>query len=299
MAASCPRFSGGALMTCSERQFFVNGYYLAAKEWNTGAHYKVIACHGWLDNAASFDVLSPLLINCHIIALDMPGHGLSDHKSSQANYNIWDDLLDILAVADDMGWEIFNLLGHSRGAIMSLLLAAAMPKRINAMVMLDAVLPQPIAIEDTVKQLHKYLVEQRRATTKTLPCYASIDEAVKARCKAAGLSEKSSRIIIERGLKKDADKFSWTSDARLTTPSAFKMSQEHNQVIADAVTVPNLLLLAAGGFGASKDFTDAIKNYKTINSRLIEGSHHFHMEQQAVLIAKIVAEFFVEHNTVL
>ncbi|KKK61265.1 hypothetical protein LCGC14_3016070, partial [marine sediment metagenome] len=194
-------------MVFSERRFFVNGYHLASKEWNGGAEYKVIACHGWLDNAASFDVLAPLLSDCHIIALDMPEHGLSDHKSAQASYNIWDDLLDILAVADEMGWEKFNLLGHSRGAIMSLLLTAAMPRRINAMVMLDAVLPQPIAIEDTAKQLHKFLVEQRRAAHKTLPSYASIDEAVAARCKAAGMCEKSARTIVERGLKKTADKF--------------------------------------------------------------------------------------------
>ena len=80
-------------MIAGERIFNVNSYQLAAREWQPEAGIKVIACHGWLDNAASFDFLAPLLSACHVVALDMPGHGLSDHKSAQANYNIWDDLI--------------------------------------------------------------------------------------------------------------------------------------------------------------------------------------------------------------
>ena len=44
-------------MQAVERKFAVNGYHLAAREWHAGATHRVIACHGWLDNAASFDVL--------------------------------------------------------------------------------------------------------------------------------------------------------------------------------------------------------------------------------------------------
>lgn len=47
---------------------------------------KIICLHGWLDNAASFNRLAPLLLAAHnspteIVALDFPGHGLSSHKS--------------------------------------------------------------------------------------------------------------------------------------------------------------------------------------------------------------------------
>ena len=57
---------------------------------------KVLCLHGWLDNAASFNRLAPLLLDAHsvssdeeqeqyqpmeILALDFPGHGLSGHKS--------------------------------------------------------------------------------------------------------------------------------------------------------------------------------------------------------------------------
>jgi pimeloyl-ACP methyl ester carboxylesterase len=58
---------------------------------------KILCLHGWLDNAASFNRLAPLLLldsksslpkeqqqqqqPMEIVALDFPGHGLSHHKS--------------------------------------------------------------------------------------------------------------------------------------------------------------------------------------------------------------------------
>ena len=55
---------------------------------------KILCLHGWLDNAASFNRLAPLLLDSsspltdeqlqqpmEILALDFPGHGLSGHKS--------------------------------------------------------------------------------------------------------------------------------------------------------------------------------------------------------------------------
>lgn len=272
----------------------VNGYQLAAKEWNTGAEIKVIASHGWLDNAASFDILAPLLKHCHIMALDMPGHGLSDHKSPQASYNIWDDLLDILAIADELGWDTFNLLGHSRGAMISMLLAASMPQRINALLMLDAVLPLPVNVTDTAQQLNQFLVERRQALHKKLPGYSSIDEAVQARCKVVNMNPAIARLIVERGLEAKGARYFWTTDTRLTTTSAFKMTAEHNKAIFEAVTIPSLLLLAESGLGARKDFINFAERYATLNYQALPGSHHFHMEEQAADIAAITEQFFLE-----
>ena len=48
----------------------------------------VIALHGWLDNAASFNALAPLLKDVYVIALDLPGHGHSDAMASPDHYTI-------------------------------------------------------------------------------------------------------------------------------------------------------------------------------------------------------------------
>jgi pimeloyl-ACP methyl ester carboxylesterase len=275
-----------------ESTFTVNGYTLAAREWCPTGRHKVIALHGWLDNAASFDVISPLLNDCHIIALDLSGHGKSDSKPLQANYNIWDELQDILAVAEQLGWNSFHLLGHSRGAIMALLLAAAMPEFIQSLVLLDAVTPMTVSPDDSIKQLRNHLKQNRRIQDKQLPQYASISDAVTARCRASGMIASSAEKIVERGLEQRGEYFHWRSDPRLTIASAFKFTDEHSHAFLSSISVPCLALMAEEGLGKKYDFAGLLKPYRNIAYRQLPGSHHFHMEEQAGLIAGRITDLY-------
>ena len=82
----------------SERTFNVNGLNFAAKEWGTPGATPVIALHGWLDNAASFDVMLPHMDNFHVIAIDCAGHGNSSFRSADSSYNIWQDIPEVMGI---------------------------------------------------------------------------------------------------------------------------------------------------------------------------------------------------------
>ena len=62
-------------MITEEIRVQVNGMELAAKQWGDPELPAIIALHGWLDNAASYDRLAPALKNHRVIALDFAGHG--------------------------------------------------------------------------------------------------------------------------------------------------------------------------------------------------------------------------------
>ena len=53
---------------------------LVAKCWGKPEGLPVLALHGWLDNAATFDHLAPFLPEFRLVSLDLPGHGFSDHR---------------------------------------------------------------------------------------------------------------------------------------------------------------------------------------------------------------------------
>ena len=97
----------------------VDGLTVAGMAWGPADGHPVLALHGWLDNAASFEVLAPILAGCRVVALDLTGHGLSDHRSEDATYLIWDDIPQVLKVIEALGWTDCTMLGHSRGAMKS------------------------------------------------------------------------------------------------------------------------------------------------------------------------------------
>ncbi|XP_012062902.1 PREDICTED: probable serine hydrolase [Atta cephalotes] len=51
---------------------------VAGKLWGSQNKQPILALHGWQDNAASFDNIAPLIMkNIPVLAIDLPGHGLS------------------------------------------------------------------------------------------------------------------------------------------------------------------------------------------------------------------------------
>ena len=85
---------------------------LVAKCWGNPNGLPVLAFHGWLDNAATFDNLAPLLPELRIMSLDLPGHGHSDHRPSGSAYYFIDLVMVVIEVADVLGLESFSLHHH-------------------------------------------------------------------------------------------------------------------------------------------------------------------------------------------
>jgi pimeloyl-ACP methyl ester carboxylesterase len=116
---------------------------LAALQWGDPGAPPLLALHGWLDNAASFAPLAPLLAaHRRVIALDLPGHGHSAHLPKGVHrYNNLDQVDPILDFADALKLERFDLLGHSLGAGIASLAAAAAPARIGKLLLIEGLGP--------------------------------------------------------------------------------------------------------------------------------------------------------------
>lgn len=95
---------------------------------------RVLALHGWLDNAASFMPLAAHLPGVQLVAPDLPGHGRSAHLAPGAEYTSGVAVNAVLDIADALGWDTFSLLGHSMGAGIASLMAAAVPQRVQRLV---------------------------------------------------------------------------------------------------------------------------------------------------------------------
>ncbi|CAN0378993.1 unnamed protein product, partial [Phaeothamnion confervicola] len=91
------------------------GLNLKAKIWGDDAPQKrVLAIHGYLDNANSFDLLAPDLAQAgfQVVAIDLPGHGRSQHLGIGGRYHFLDYPGYIVEFCRGMGWNSFHLVGH-------------------------------------------------------------------------------------------------------------------------------------------------------------------------------------------
>ena len=279
-----------------ERSWDVNGLTLRGLSWGSSDLSPVLMLHGWLDNAASFAVLAPLLEKFHVVALDMTGQGQSDHRSADASYQIWDDLPEILGVLAQLGWDDFDMLGHSRGAIMSGLLASAFPERVKHLVMLDAFSPTAVPESEFPVQLRKYLQQKPILLHAENRVFPNVDDAANLRNKN-GLSEQSALLLARRSVKPCPGGVTWTSDRRLYGASAVKLSRGQISSVLERLTMPTLVLLAESGeLRSSREMIALLGEFTNLEVEYWTGGHHFHMEEPGNFLAKRIVGHLQQEN---
>ena len=276
-----------------ERRFDVPGLTLAAREWGEPGGLPVIALHVWLDNAGTFDLLAPLLDGTHLIALDCAGHGRSGHRSPDATYNVWQDVPDVFAVADLMGWDRFALLGHSRGAAIASLAAGTLPERVVSLMLIDGGIPIPGEPDEAPQRFAKSLISRDRLRTDRGRIFASREEAIRER--SQGFTETTyaaAEILARRSLHPADDGHSWFVDQRLKTESELRLTTDQIAAFMRAVRSPTLAVLASRSpLTTQSGFVELLQQIPDIELSRIEGGHHFHLEDAAEEIANLVQTF--------
>jgi pimeloyl-ACP methyl ester carboxylesterase len=273
----------------------VHGLRLAGLSWGDPTNPPLLALHGWLDNAASFSLLAPLLNSYHVVALDLTGHGRSSHRSGDATYQIWDDLPEIIGVLEQLEWQQFYLLGHSRGAIISEILACAIPERVRRLVLLDGVGTLGVAEDKFATQMRKFLDDKQQLMSRDLRVFDTQELAIQQRLKRGDLTSEAAHLICLRNLQKKGDGYSWTTDPRLKGASAVKLTPGHMEAVWCGLSMPALLLLAESGRDGHLEYAEmAAQHIPDLLMESCSGRHHFHMEDGVAAVAGRIDKFLQE-----
>ena len=252
----------------------------------------VIALHGWLDNANSFARLAPKLAGLRIVALDFAGHGHSDHRPRGAGYALADYAFDVLRVAEQLGWQRFALLGHSLGAIVSVVIAGSFPERVTRMALIDGIVARSGPDGDAAERMGQALQAQLDLEHKRKSVHPTLDRAVEARMKGlVAVSREAAELLAQRGLMPVPGGYSWRSDSRLTLPSPLRLSDEQAMAFVRRVSCPTTLVVAEQGMLAShSELLDRLP----FNLERLPGGHHLHLNDEAgaILVADCFNRFF-------
>src|SRR5690606_24132743 len=264
--------------------------------WGEPGQPPVLALHGWLDNAASFVPLAGYLQGIELVAIDLPGHGRSAHLPPGADYSFAAAVQGVLDVADALGWERFALLGHSMGAGISSLVAAACPQRVRRLVAIEALGALPETVPNTVPRLREAVAAGRALRGKRLRVFGDLEAPVRARMKArtGAMDEASARLLVERGVRQvrldDGDTgWEWSSDPRLTLPTMLRPTEEQVQALIAGIECPTRVIHADPPQPYLPEPQRSARAALLPRGELVvlPGGHHLHMEQPAAVAAAI------------
>mmetsp|Transcript_38868 Transcript_38868/g.57357 ORF Transcript_38868/g.57357 Transcript_38868/m.57357 type:complete len:416 (+) Transcript_38868:109-1356(+) len=378
-------------ISTSERTFTCSdGVKLVVKSWsnkNGGSDMsnmtptkKILCLHGWLDNAASFNRLAPLLLDSfplsdeqqqqqqpmEILALDFPGHGLSGHKSVDgppqllaeyayyvleciealkwgkgnnggsggatrtvvgninANVNANNSAQGTIdggknnddnASTDNGRDDKINLIGHSMGAGVSVVLVAAFPELFSSLTLLEGAGPLARNANDCSRHV-RAACQRRLKSNRTLfpdgtnggasraKVYRNVDAAIEARMDTTRrmpgdqyLSEEAARDMVLRATvdaavsstsnsSDDNRPVTFRHDPRLQWPSLQYYTREQVEAFYTDVcnsNVPVSILMAEDGWPVDSWSQSAVNDIlKPSHMKLLKGSHHFHADPDTV-----------------
>ena len=262
---------------------------LAALHWPKPGAPRLMCLHGWLDNANSFVPLAQLIKGMDIVALDFAGHGYSAHRPPGARYYFTDYLWDLEFALDEIGWDRCHIVGHSLGGVVACAYAAAAVERVQTLVLLDGIGAPVASANQTAERLHHSLSSTRNRTSK-LREFENPDAAVKARLGVSDFSIEAARLICQRSLAQQGEHYRWRTDPRLKWTSPFLMSEEQLRDILANIQCPTLSL-TADNLGQWLDpvvATDRHASIQDCQTAMIEGHHHFHMDNPQAVARRIL-----------
>ncbi len=249
----------------------------------------ILALHGWLDNAASFEPLAALLVGHELVAVDLPGHGKSAHRAPWEHYHFTDWVAVAFDVADALGWERFHLLGHSMGAGIATLAAAALPERIGKLVLLDGLGPLTESETGAAQRLRAFLTQRSAAPRPaTYPDHGAA--ATRLRQALPQLSVLGAQRLVRRGSIQTTHGVQWSSDWRLRHASASRFTEAQVQAFLRSITAPTLVIRAREGYSFDAELlTQRLACLERTRYVEVPGGHHVHLDAPEVVAPHILS----------
>lgn len=226
----------------------IRGLRYAVRHWGDEGAPAVFFLHGWMDSSPTFQFLvASLREEWHVIAPDWRGYGNSEWLDRPYWFPDYYGDLDALLAHYSPDCPA-RLIGHSMGANIAAVYAAARPSRVARVAMLDFLGLPATEPKDAPKQLALWL--DHLGATPRLNTYA--DHAALARRmqqvnrrlsdeKAAFLARALSRTLDDGRVQMACDPWH-----RVPAPTLYRI--EDQLATWNAITAPVLMLLAEDGF---------------------------------------------------
>ena len=275
--------------------FEVDGLTYRGLVWGQPSDPLVFAIHGWLDNALSFTRLAPLLKGYRVLSIDLSGHGLSSHRSADANYHIWDDIPQLLLIVEQLGVDSLHVVGHSRGAAVAGAFAVALEEKCSSLAMLDGMISRSFENDDGAELFKGAIAERKKYMARPPRIFPTVEDFINSRSRY-GFTRENAELLVPRALRQIEEGWLLLSDPKLFGSSTVKLSEEASNSFYRAMKGPVAAVTGDKGFFTSDEALAKIAGIGELVPQfypvVVPGPHHFHMEGDVQALADMLLAFF-------
>lgn len=206
-----------------------------------------VCLHGFLDQGLTFSDMVGARRG-RWVAPDQRGFGGSGHVPAACWYHFADHIADADDLLDAVSPDApVDLVGHSMGGTVALLLAAARPERVRRLVVLDGLGPLQPPGDTPVARMQQFLSGVR--ATKAHRPLASLDDAITRMQRVnPSLTRGHAARLAAASTRQDPDGLRWTYDPRHRVRAPTTLRPAELEPFLRAVIAPTLVVWAEHGF---------------------------------------------------
>ncbi len=260
---------------------------IRGKAWGPVDGKPVLALHGWLDNANTFENLAPLLApTFRLVAVDLPGHGKSHHLAAGYRYHLIDwvcEMGELIDQLSQLGSKKPAIIAHSLGGAVGLFLAALLPERIESVALFDSLGPINTESHDLVEKVRLHL-RQQSELSPTPRHFDSLSDAVSSRKKStlslthSSLSDSDAELLVRGSFGETPHGWNATFDPRLKLSTVTPYTLVQILAFLNAVQCPVRLMRASEGIERTEyGWSQRKQAIKIFSETMVPGDHYFHL----------------------
>ncbi|WEK02308.1 MAG: alpha/beta hydrolase [Candidatus Sphingomonas phytovorans] len=235
----------------------------------------LLVIHGWFSDHRLFDDLVAELDPGHFTTarFDIRGYGRS--RDIEGRFDLDEVADDAMAIADELGWPRFSIVGHSMGGKVAQKLAIAHPGRVASVAAVTPVPATPLGLDDDTRAFFA------RAAEEDEVAQAIVAQSVGSSRDAtwvAGLVRQTRQTARHEAFARYANSF---IDDDLSAG-------------ADILSAPLLILFGAEDRGVDHAFLDPLYRalYRDARIEVIPETGHYPMVDDPAALARRLAAFF-------
>ncbi len=215
---------------------------LTVHAWGRRGDPPVVLVHGGGDFARSFDGFAPLLARAghHVVSWDQRGHG----DSARAELYVWAaDVRDTVRLLEALGGGPHHLVGHSKGGVLAIEVAAGRPDLVASLTLIDGFARRWSVEDDVVSTMTRWLDSRRRGRS---PRTGTRDELAARRAVSSPRVDPAwqCHLVDVGAVQADDGSYRWKIDGAAFPYAPHPSPVAHSRTLLGALTCPVLALVA-------------------------------------------------------